>query len=313
MPTGIDQYFALSVPNYGLFTLNKLNSFNLFNNASLPKWQGDTNVVDLVVNQNIPRGKYDAYLLRTFENTDPFKAANQAFGSNQFTVIDDVQMTHIADPSVPVGLVARSGDEVMGIFGKKDSEGRLTKVEGITFSHQKDASKKFIVELDDNYLPKRIVGADNSSVEIVNSTGKQRLTYKNSQGRVLYQTEQPVSSEKLQKAAEAVKKYVESPQPTQNNPVPSLVGASSSIEDSDCVDKIEDFHRLAKNLFWGASQLLSIASCAAGVAETVATLGVAFPLMLWGCSSIILNGADHFLDAVTDGKSPIGKLVVLKK
>jgi len=108
------------------------------------------------------------------------------------------------------------------------------------------------------------------------------------------------------KAVDAIQQYVGSPQPTENSDVPSSPGSTGSATDSDCKEKAGKFCKQVENLFWGASQLISIASCAAAGASAVATGGIAVPLAVWACGSVVLNGIARMEDVIKDNTGTCG-------
>jgi hypothetical protein len=232
-----------------------------------------------------------------------FNYANTLFSGGN--CILETQYSLITDPTIDLALVAKAGDETLGIFGERDSNGRLNTIKGLTFGSLSDETKNFTIELDSSYFPKKVIFPDNSSVEFINyNDSGATLRYHLPNGTVVNSITVALPIDRIKNAAAAIKKYTESPQPTKDNPVPSL----NSTESTDCLKVMTEFHKLASNLLWGAFQLSSIASCGIASAEAILTGGWALPIAVWACSSVILDGIDHLADALTDGHSPFTRL-----
>jgi hypothetical protein len=193
----------------------------------------------------------------------------------------------------------------LGIFGNKDVNGRLISVNGFTFTDKNDVTQTVTIELGANYLPAKIIFPDNSSVDFSNYTNDgATLRYHRPDGTVVNQTTVSLPMEKARAAADAIRKYTESPQPTNETPIPSLPGKPTLATDSDCLEVMKAFHATADNMIWGALQLANIVSCATAGATAVLTGGIAIPMAVWACSSVILNGVDHLAKALTNDNSP---------
>ncbi len=65
------QYLGVKLPDERIFLITKKNRFILFDGTSLPVWYGGKIVVDLPVNDSIPRGEYTLYLLRLPTGVEP--------------------------------------------------------------------------------------------------------------------------------------------------------------------------------------------------------------------------------------------------
>ena len=92
-PAGQTQYFGVGLPdNLGLFLADNLNQFHPFDGINLLEWQGGETAVEVPVTQALPRGTYNAYLLRSSKGINPLTAnPNQtALGTADFVVMDEV-------------------------------------------------------------------------------------------------------------------------------------------------------------------------------------------------------------------------------
>ncbi|WP_146066915.1 C13 family peptidase, partial [Candidatus Venteria ishoeyi] len=88
LPEGQKQYVALNAPGFAeLFILNNLNSLLIFDGITLPNWGGSNTVIELPINEFIPRGDYAVYLLRMDVGLDPLiNFAQGGLGILQFRV-----------------------------------------------------------------------------------------------------------------------------------------------------------------------------------------------------------------------------------
>lgn len=212
----------------------------------------------------------------------------------------------IVDPKTELGvLAAHDKGDTIGIFGSKDDEGRLINVERIVLTSQ---HKTVEMTLNEDYLPQSLKFSDNSRLDLDNYTNEgATATYYDQKGNKVGQEILPLPMIQVNNAVDKLKQYINSPQPTQNNPLPTLSKEPILPTDSICTDVVNQFHNSMDNLVWAAFQLASIYSCAASAGTAVLTGGVAIPLAVWACSSVILNGMDKMVDAITKGNSPFRK------
>ena len=91
------------------------------------------------------------------------------------------------------------------------------------------------------------------------------------------QTTVPLPMSKLRKAAESVKNYINSPQPSQNNPIPSKAGTAASSTDNDCLAVMGTYLKLVDALFSGIFTIASVASCGVASIEATFTGGFSHP------------------------------------
>jgi pimeloyl-ACP methyl ester carboxylesterase len=218
---------------------------------------------------------------------------------------DPILVSQVTDPDTELGFIATTGKETMGIFGTKDSQGRLVGINKISFGSQTDESQNLIITLDKDYFPTTMEFPDGSKVEYSNYTSDgATATYHHPDGSVANQAFVPMPFDDIQKGAEAIEQFVQSPQQTQDNkagdnPVPSSA-------DSNCKEVMGAFCNAVDNLFWGVFQLASTASCAAAATTAVLTGGLAIPIAAWACGSVILSSVARMTDVMT-GQAGCGK------
>ena len=227
--------------------------------------------------------------------------------SNSTSSSDPILLSHVTTPKTALGLIATNGKESIGIFGQKDSQGRLITIDRISLTSLTDSSKSVVITLDANHLPRTMETSDGYKVQFGNySSNGVTGTIQRPDGIVESQSFLPIPYDDIMKAVDAIQQYVGSPQPTENSDVPSSPGSTGSATDSDCKEKAGKFCKQVENLFWGASQLISIASCAAAGASAVATGGIAVPLAVWACGSVVLNGIARMEDVIKDNTGTCG-------
>ena len=309
--TGQSQYFGVGLPNdLGLFVAGSQNEFQPFDASNLPEWYGGETAVDIPVTPDLPRGTYNAYLLRSLKGIDPLKAkANQtALGTANFVVMDEIKVTQITDPNTELAFIGTTGKETIGILGVKDKNGRLTKVNRICFGSQTNPKQNLSITLNNNYLPKTIEFPDSSQIEFSNYTDKgATATYRNSGGNVTSQVIIPLRMNDLYAAAAAIKQFQDLPQPTQNNSIPSRESSTNFPTGSDCLEVMAAVYKGLDSLFWGLLQIASVTSCQIAATTAFSTVGTAIPLAIWVCGSVMLNGMDKIAEVATGGKSPLKK------
>lgn len=310
-PADQTQYFGVGLPdNLGLFLADDLNQFHPFDGINLLAWKGGETAVEVPVTQDLPRGTYNAYLLRSLKGINPLTAtANQtALGKTDFVVMDEIKVTQVTDPNTELAFVGTTGKETVSILGDKDKDGRLTKVKRIYLASQANQTQNLSISLDDNYLPETMEFPDGSQIEFHNYTDTgATATFRDASGQVAKQAFIPLQIDDLYEAAAAIKQYQELPQPTRDNPVPSAIGVGNIgyPTDSNCLEVMSAVHKGVEILFHGLSQMVSTVSCIVATTEAALSGGIAVPLATWACSSIWLNTADKVKNLETGGKSPI--------
>ncbi len=219
-----------------------------------------------------------------------------------------ISVVPVVDPETDLGVIAtHDNGEIVGIFGIKDSEGRLTSIERIVVSSQ-EPNKSMEIVLDENYLPRSLKFPDNSRLDLDEYTNDgATVTYYDPDGNESGQTTLTLPMDEVNDAIGKLKGYFNSPLPTQNNPIPSSSSDPILWENSICVDVVNLFYDAIDNLVWGAFQLVSAYSCAASVTTAFLTGGMATPIAIWACGSVILNGIDKMADAISKGNSPLKK------
>jgi len=222
--------------------------------------------------------------------------------------MDEIKVTQITDPNTELAFVGTTGKEAIGIFGKKDKDGRLTKVNRIYFGSQTELNKNFSITLGDDYLPKTMEFPDGSQIEFSDYANNEAIaTYHSSNGNTV-KMGIPLQLDTLYAAVAAIKQYQGLPQPTQKNPVPSRIGNTSSPTDSNCLEVMTIVYKAVDTLFWGTLQFASLASCGVSVAAATLTGGTAIPLAFWACGSVLLSSVDKIAEAATTDKSPFKQL-----
>ena len=221
----------------------------------------------------------------------------------------EIRALPVVDPNTELGvLAANEAGEAVGIFGGKDSEGRLTSIERIVLTSPFPNNSMEIV-LDKNYRPQSLKFPDNSRMDLHDYTDEgATATYYDKDGNQVGQGKLPLPMDKVNNAVEKLQQYVDSPQPTQNNPEPSLSKEPILPTNSVCTDTVNHFYKALDEFVWAVFQLASVYSCSASVAPAIISGGIAIPLAVWACSSVILNGVDKLADAITKGNSPFKRL-----
>ena len=220
---------------------------------------------------------------------------------------EPILISNVTTPNTALGLIAANGKESIGIFGQKDSQGRLITIDRISLTSQTDSSKNVVITLDANHLPKTMEFPDGSKMEYSNySESGATGTLRRSDGIVEHQSFLPMPYSDIMKAVKAIQQYEGSPQPTEGSDIPTSSGDTGSATESDCKEKAGIFCKQVENLFWGASQLISIASCAAAGASAVVTGGIAVPLAVWACGSVVLNDIVRLEDVIKDNAGTCG-------
>ncbi|GEM_PF-5943320 len=220
---------------------------------------------------------------------------------------DPILVSQVTNPDTELGFIATTGKETMELFGTKDSQGRLVSINKISFGSQTDESQNLVITLDKDSLPTTMEFPDGSKVEYSNYTSEgATATYRRPDGSVANQAFVPMPFDDIQEGAKAIEQFVQSPQQTEGNSVPSSPGSTSSPNDSNCKEVMGAFCNAVDNLFWGVFQLASVMSCAAAGTATILTSGAAFPLAAWACGSVMLSGIARMTDVMT-GKAGCGK------
>jgi hypothetical protein len=306
-PAGQSQYFGLGLPSNLELVLDDLNNFQVFNGQTLPEWRGGETVIDMPVTADTPRGAYDTYLLRAMKDVDPLNAdANQtALGVNSFLVTNEIKFAPVTDPETELGIIVTTGDETMGIFGTKDSDGRLTSINSIVLGSQTDTSQNITLTLGSDYLPETLEFPDGSKVEISDYTDTGATMRRiHPDGSMEPPIQVPLPMDDIRRGQEAAEEYVRSPQPTQGNPIPSTAGSTSSPIDSNCLKVMTLFHGMAKTYVRIVSLGLQGVTCVAAGSAIFATGGLAIlaaaGTAAWACGSL-------FLDVTASSNSVLGQ------
>jgi Leucine-rich repeat (LRR) protein len=314
LPSGQTQYVGISLPNNGpFFLLTDLNSFIPFDGVNLPAWQGGEVAIEIPVTTDIPFGEYTVYLLRMKEGINPMtvNVSKWEVGVTTFIISDndsltsensqiplsDISIIHVTETSTNLGILTTDGkNETLAIFGKKDSQGRLTKITKVVMTSNSDPSQAIQITIGDNSLPTSIDFPDGSTLEMEEyyDTGAS-TRYTHPDGSVSHQ-DIPLPMDDISGARDAINDYI---QHQQNSPIPT--------NDILCQQAMEKFLRLTDNLVWGVSQMMSIVACvtASMAAVLPGTAVMAIPMAMWACGSVVLNGLDKIMDATTGGNSPV--------
>jgi hypothetical protein len=211
-----------------------------------------------------------------------------------------IQISHITSPNTELGLIVTNGKESMGIFGKKDSQGRLITIDRLSLTSLTD-SKSVVITLDANHLPRTMETSDGYNVQFGNySSNGVTGTIQRPDGIVESQSFLPIPYNDIMKAVDTIQQYEGSPQPTESSDIPSSSSTGSSTS-SDCKKKVGELCRQVENLVWGVSQIVSIVACGAAGAEAVLTGGLAIPLAYWACGSVVLNGIAKLEEPIKKG------------
>lgn len=231
---------------------------------------------------------------------------------------DPILVSPITNPNTDLGFIGTTGKETIGIFGKKDEQGRLISINRISFGSQTDKNQNIVITLGEDYLPTTMEFPDGSKVEYSNYTSDgATATYYHPDGSVGNQAVVPMPFDDIQKGAEAIKQYTQSPQQTDSSDVPSTPGSTNSSSSSNCKEVMGNFCKQVENLIWGSSQLVSVLSCATAATATALTGGFAIPVAIWACGSVVLNGISRMEDVIkgntgtcgdTDDETPLKKL-----
>jgi len=222
--------------------------------------------------------------------------------SNSTSSSDPILLSHVTTPKTALGLIATNGKESIGIFGQKDSQGRLITIDRISLTSLTDSSKSVVITLDANHLPRTMETSDGYNVQFGDySSNGVTGTIQRPDGIVESQSFLPIPYDDIMKAVDAIQQYVGSPQPTENSDVPSSPGSTGSATDSDCKKKVGELCRQVENLVWGVSQIVSIVACGAAGASAVVSGGIAVPLAIWACGSVVLNGIAKLEEPIKRG------------
>jgi hypothetical protein len=213
-----------------------------------------------------------------------------------------IQISHVTSPSTELGLIVTNGKESMGIFGKKDSQGRLTTIDRLSLTSLTD-SKSVVITLDANHLPRTMETSDGYKVQFGNySSNGATGTIQRPDGIIENQSFLPIPYNDIMEAVDTIQQYEGSPQPTENSDIPSSSSTGSTTTSSDdCKKKVGELCRQVENLVWGVSQIVSIVACGAAGASAVASGGVAVPLAIWACGSVVLNGIAKLEEPIKKG------------
>jgi len=318
LPSGQTQYVGISLPNNGpIFLLTDLNTFIPFDGVNLPAWQGGDVAIEMPVTTDIPVGEYTVYLLRMADGINPMTVdmAQWKLGVSTFIISDngsstsegspiplsDMSTIHVTDKSTNLGLFTTDGkNETLALFGEKDSQGRLTKITKVIMTSNSDPNQAIQVNLGDNLLPTSIEFPDGSriDVEAYFDTGAS-TTYTHPDGTTSHQ-DIPLPMDKINDARDAIKNYVQHQQNSSTS-----TANDTNTNDVLCQQAMEKFLRLTDDLVWGVSQMVSVLACGTASATAVLTGGIAIPMAMWACGSVVLNGLDKMMDAMTGGNSPI--------
>jgi len=227
--------------------------------------------------------------------------------SNSTSSSDPILLSHVTTPKTALGLIATNGKESIGIFGQKDSQGRLITIDRISLTSLTDSSKSVVITLDANHLPRTMETSDGYKVQFGNySSNGVTGTIQRPDGIVESQSFLPIPYDDIMKAVDAIQQYVGSPQPTENSDVPSSPGSTGSATDGDCKKKVGELCRQVENLVWGVSQIVSIVACGAATTEAVLTGGLAIPLAYWACGSVVLNGIAKLEESIKKNDGSCG-------
>jgi len=221
--------------------------------------------------------------------------------SNSTSSSDPILLSHVTTPKTALGLIAANGKESIGIFGQKDSQGRLITIDRISLTSLTDSSKSVVITLDANHLPRTMETSDGYNVQFGDySSNGVTGTIQRPDGIVESQSFLPIPYDDIMKAVDTIQQYEGSPQPTESSDIPSSSGTGSSTS-SDCKKKVGELCRQVENLVWGVSQIVSIVACGAAGASAVVSGGIAVPLAIWACGSVVLNGIAKLEEPIKRG------------
>jgi len=211
-----------------------------------------------------------------------------------------IQISHVTSPNTELGLIVTNGKESIGIFGKKDSQGRLITIDRLSLTSLTD-SKSVVITLDANHLPRTMETSDGYNVQFGDySSNGVTGTIQRPDGIVESQSFLPIPYNDIMKAVDTIQQYEGSPQPTESSDIPSS-SSTSSATSSDCKKKVGELCRQVENLVWGVSQIVSIVACGAAGASAVVSGGIAVPLAIWACGSVVLNGIAKLEEPIKRG------------
>ena len=209
------------------------------------------------------------------------------------------------------GIQAREEEkreETLALFGDKNEQGQLmniTKTVLVSNSAPCKAVQINFGNIGNDYLPTSIEFPDGTTMEVEEykrsdpSVPESLITEASVKitepdGNIIYDDIILPDPEKFNKAKIIVDDYPED-QRRRNDSQNGVL----------CMEVMDEFLKATDNLVWGVSQLASVFACGAAATTAVLSGGIAVPLAVWACGSVVLNGLDKIADVATGGNSPL--------
>ena len=184
-------------------------------------------------------------------------------------------------------------EETFAIFGPKDDDGILTGIDSVVLASNTDQSKNVQVEFGDDFLPSSMKFPDGSIVKFSNySDDGATVSYEGLNGTFKGDIIFPPDI-KPSEIQDANKKLVEQ---SKKPRIPNT---------RECEAIIEASMKLVDGLVNFTSGLLSVLACGTSTTAAVLSGGVAIPLAIWACGSIVLNGINTMANVATKNNSPL--------
>ena len=236
-------------------------------------------------------------------------------------------VSQVTDPESDIGIVVTesSQQEMLLISGEKDAQGQLRSITTMRLSSLTEEDKWVELQFNSDKLPDSVIFPDGIVAKLSNYTDTSvDISFYYSIDQIYPTITQEVDIQKvraLQKRLQQDNIYTYG-----RNVLPLPVNSTHQVNrpvvqrlvtygnDMQAAIEIQDYRRyenlsceelkILDNLVWLAGQTFSVIMCGLSVAADVASIGLATPLTIWACSSVVVSGISKIKQVLDQDNKP---------